>query len=190
MRNKYSFSEFISNAYALVLTKVFYRGARLIRRPVYIRGRKSFVYDRGLTLGHACRFDLPGDEQTLFVGSNCQMGDNTHIVAQEKVAIGHNVLMASKIFISDTSHGIYKGEEQDAPDTIPHNRRLVTTPVNIGDNVWVGENVVILPGTSVGNGCIIGANAVVSGRFEDNCMIAGVPARVIKRWNAETRKWQ
>lgn len=190
MKNRYSVSEFITNAYALLITKVFYRGARLVRRPVYIRGRSSLDFGHGLTLGHCCRFDLPGNRKTLFIGERCELGDYTHIVAHEKVKIGKKVLMASKIFISDTNHGVYKGENADSPEVAPNERKLSTSPVIIGDNVWIGENVVILAGSEIGNGCIIGANAVVTGKFDDNCIIAGVPAKVIKRWNRLTAEWE
>ena len=98
--------------------------------------------------------------------------------------------MASKIFISDTNHGVYTGENQTVPDTNPTLREHTYKPVIIGDNVWIGENVVILPGSIIGSGCIIGANAVIAGKsFEDNTIIAGIPARVIKRYNKETNKW-
>lgn len=190
MRNQYGFSEFVSTAYSLVLTKFFHSGARLVRRPVYARGKKSMSFGTGLTTGHGCRFDLPGDRKTLFIGKNCEIGDYTHVVAHKKVEIGDNVLMASKIFISDTNHGVYKGEFQDSPLTAPNDRKLTTTPVKIGDNVWIGENVVILAGSEIGSGCIIGANSVVSGRYEENSMIAGAPAKVIKKWNKTTEKWE
>ena len=184
MIGKYCFSEFISNIWALLLTKLFYSRARLIRRPLYLRNGKCMEFKPGLTLGHACRFDLDGNGKTLFIGANCNFGDNTHIVAHERVEIGDNVLGASKIFISDTNHGCYKGENQDSPYVAPNDRKLATSPVKIGNNVWIGENVVILAGSKIGNGCIIGANAVVCGNFEDNCIIAGIPAKVIKKWNA------
>ena len=106
MGNNYSISEFISTTFALISTKLVYKNARLIRRPIYMRGKSSISYGEGLTTGHACRFDLPGgNKKTLIIGKNCEMGDNVHIVAHEKVVIGDNCLMASKIFISDTNHG-------------------------------------------------------------------------------------
>lgn len=185
MRNQYTFSEFISNVYSLISTKFVYPGARIIRRPVYVRGKKSLIYGKGLTLGHGCRFDLKGDKKTLFIGSNCEIGDYVHLVAHDKVEIGNDVLMASKIFISDTNHGDYRGENQDSPEIIPNNRKLVSEPVKIGNSVWIGENVVILPGVRIGDGCIIGANSVVNKSFSSNTMIAGSPARVIKKWNGK-----
>lgn len=188
-RNNYSFTEFIGVSWALILTKLVYPQMRLIRRPVYMRGKNSLDGGRGLTTGHACRFDLVGDKKTLFIGNNCEIGDNVHIVAHKSVKIGHNVLMASKIFISDTNHGIYSGDNQDSPKTVPNSRSLTTAPVEIGNNVWIGENAVILPGSKIGDGCIVGANAVVNGLFEGGCMIAGVPAKIIKRWCPEREEW-
>ena len=190
MGNRYSPSEFLKNVYCLFMTKLTMRQARFIRRPIYIRGRKSLSGCAGLTTGRFCRFDLEGGRQALFIGENCEMGDMTHIVAYESVKIGNNVLIASKCFISDTNHGAYKGENQDSPDTPPNQRKLVTKPVKIGNNVWIGENAVILAGAEIGNGCIVGANAVVKGCFPDHTMIAGAPARVIKIFRNETQTWE
>jgi acetyltransferase-like isoleucine patch superfamily enzyme len=118
------------------------------------------------------------------------MGDGVHIVASERVEIGDNCLMASHIFISDTSHGTYQGSDQSRPDSDPNLRPRHVRPVSIGHNVWVGENVCILPGGSLGDGCIVNANAVVTKSFPAACIVAGIPARVTKRWNAEAGEWQ
>ena len=190
MNNKYSPTEFIKNIYSLILTKITMRQARLIRRPVYIRGHKSIVGGKGLTIGRFCRFDLDGRKQTLYIGDNCEMGDMTHIVAHEKVEIGDNVLIASKCFISDTNHGNYKGINQCSPESIPSQRPLVSAPVKIGDRVWLGENVVILAGSTIGSGCIIGANSVVTTNIPDNSIAVGSPARVIKVWNENEDRWE
>lgn len=190
MRNKYTFSEFLSNVYSLIVTKLFYKGARLIRRPIYIRGKSSLRFERGLTTGHGCRFDLPGNgEPTLLIGKNCEMGDGVHIVAHEKVIIGDNCLMASKIFISDTNHGEYSGAAQSSPETPPNRRALNTSPVKIGNNVWIGENVVILLGIEIGDGCIIGSNSVVKKSIPQNCIAAGIPAKIIKTYCEEEKSW-
>ncbi len=186
--NKYSFSEYCKNIYSLITTKLFFRQARFIRRPIYIRGKNSIVGAKGLTTGRFCRFDLDGKKQTLFIGDNCEFGDMTHIVALDKVEIGNNVLIASKVFISDTSHGVYKGEEQDSPDTLPNKRLLVNSPVKIGNNVWIGENVVILSGVTIGDRCIIGANSVISKDVGENSIVVG-NNRVIKKWDEKRKEW-
>lgn len=113
----------------------------------------------------------------------------THIVAHEKVEIGNDVLIASKVFISDTNHGNYSGEIQDSPITKPSERHLFSSTVNIGDRVWIGENVVILAGSRIGDGCIIGANSVVKDEWPNNTILAGIPARALKKWDKEQGKW-
>ena len=188
--NRYSVSEFLDNCWSLLLTRLTMRQARLVRRPVYLRGKKSLSGCNGLTTGRFCRFDLQGEKKTLTIGDNCEMGDMTHIVAYEKVEIGNNVLIASKCFISDASHGSYAGDAQSVPDSIPNRRDLVTAPVKIGDKVWLGENVVVLSGVTIGSGCVIGSNSVVTKNIPENCIAVGVPARVIKQWSADGQCWK
>lgn len=190
MFSKYSFSEFVLTVYNLVMTKLFYPQARLIRRPIYIRGGKSLAFGKGFTTGYNCRFDLSGKDKTLFFGENCKLNDNCHFVAHELVEVGDNVLFASKVFVSDTSHGSYSGDGQSSPYESPDVRRLVTKPVKIGSNVWIGDNVTILLGSKIGNGCVIGANSVVCGEFMDNVILAGAPAKIIKKWNEDAKKWE
>ncbi|MGB3159722.1 MAG: DapH/DapD/GlmU-related protein [Carnobacterium sp.] len=190
MNNRYSFTETISTGIALLLTKIFYKHARLIRRPIYIRGKSSLSFAKGFTTGHFCRFDLlGGKKKLLIIGLNCEIGDSVHIVAHERVIIGDNVLIASKVFISDTNHGSYSGNKPSSPKTPPNRRPLVTKPILIGNNVWIGENVCVLPGVTIGDGCIIGANSVVNKNIPDNCIAVGVPAKVIKEFNDKKKLW-
>lgn len=195
MKNQYLISETISTAYALILTKLFYKGARLIRRPFYCRGKFRLQFGEGFTIGHHCRFDLldkaNDNIKKLIIGKNCKFGDNVHIVANEKVIIGDNCLMASKIFISDTSHGDYSNNANgSSPDVPPDERPLYSKAVIIGNNVWIGENVCILLGVKIGDGCIIGANSVVNRDVPNNCIVAGIPMRLIKRYNPVSERWE
>jgi acetyltransferase-like isoleucine patch superfamily enzyme len=188
--NKYSLYEIIDNTFSLIYTKIAYPSFRLLRRPAYIRGGTSIEGGYGLTTGRFCRFDLPGGKKkTLHIGKNCQFGDNTHIVALKSVHIGENVLIASKVFISDTSHGSYTENGGSDPVIAPSKRKLISHPVKIGDNVWIGENVVVLSGVEIGKGCVIGANSVVTKNIEEGSIACGIPARVIKRWSHDKRKW-
>ncbi|WP_461206123.1 DapH/DapD/GlmU-related protein [Clostridium sp. DL1XJH146] len=194
MKNGYGLGEIFKNAISLVYTRIFYKGARLIRRPIYVRGKKFLLYGEGFTTGYSCRlemFDTGVDgSKKLIIGKNCKIGDCVHIAAGERVTIGDNCLMASKIYISDINHGDYSGVfEYSSPDVPPDKRPLYTKPVSIGNNVWIGENVCILSGVNIGSGCIIGANCVVNRDVLDNCIVAGVPAKVMKRYNEELKEW-
>jgi acetyltransferase-like isoleucine patch superfamily enzyme len=119
------------------------------------------------------------------------MGDNVHIVAHEAVVIGDNCLIASKVFISDTSHGGYSGVTGHTSPTVPPALRpMYTRAVTIGNNVWIGENVSILLGVTIADGCIIGANAVVTNDVPRDCIALGVPARTVKRFNSDSQEWE
>ena len=126
----------------------------------------------------------------MTIGENVVIGDYAHIAGHYSVTIGDNVLMASRVYISDTSHGAYGNmqETQDTPCSAPNKRKLICKPVFVGDNVWIGENVCILPGVRVGHGCIIGANSVVTKDIPDKCIAVGNPCRVVKKWNGSEWK--
>lgn len=190
LKNRYSLFEVIGLGISFVLTKVFYPKAKLISYPIYMRGKKSLEYGTNLSIGYGCRFDLINPKKkTLFIGENCEIGDYCHIVAVNEVIIGNNFLCASKVFISDTSHGVYIGEDCSLPSEPPKDRCYVSRSVIIGDNVWIGDNVVILPGVKIGSGCIIGANAVVTKSIEPNTIVAGVPAKPIKKFDEKDLCW-
>ncbi len=97
----------------------------------------------------------------------------THIVALNDVRIGNNVLIASKCFISDTNHGKYTGDDISESKTPPKKRPLITGSAHIGDNVWIGENAVILAGADIGYGCVVGANSVISKKIPNNPIVVG-----------------
>lgn len=194
MKNGYGMGELVKNAISLLYTKIFFKGARLIRRPIYVRGKKFFKYDKGFTTGYGCRlemFDIHSTNiPTLIIGKNCKIGDHVHIAAGENVVIGDNCLFASKIYISDICHGDYSDSESASnPNTPPDERKLSTNKVAIGNNVWLGDNVCILPGVTIGNGCIIGANSVVNRDIPTNSIAVGAPAKVVKKYDDEKRIW-
>ncbi len=190
-KNRYSPSEWIKTAYSAVLTKLTFPQARLIRRPLYCRGKKSIAGGNNLTTGRFCRFDLESTKLTLFIGDNCEFGDNTHIVALNEVRIGNDVLIASKVFISDCSHGNYNSSvgHVSPPSEKPNRRKLIKGKTTIGNNVWIGENAVVLMGASIEDGCVIGANAVVSGHVPANSIVVG-NNRIIRQWDESNQDWE
>lgn len=188
MKNSYSPSELIKNAWSLVCTKIFFKPARLIRRPIYIRGKKGLSFEKGFTTGYRCRFEIFNAQEgaKLCFGENCKIGDNVHIAASKKVNIGNNCLFASNIYISDTNHG----DGSNSPLTPPDQWELSSNPVEIGNCVWIGEGVAVLPGSKIGDGCIIGAHAVVKGDIPSYCVAVGAPAKIVKKYDFESNTWQ
>ena len=171
---------------SLVYTKLFFNEARLIRLPFDVRNKANIDLGHNLTTGVGCRIEAFSNNKNVVLkfGNNIQINDYVHITAMESVIIGNNVLLASKIFISDCSHGSYSNNENDSnPDTLPVDRPLFSKPIIIEDNVWIGQNVSILANVKIGKNSIVGANSVVTKSIPDFSIAVGTPARVIKRVN-------
>jgi len=126
----------------------------------------------------------------LIIGNDVSLSDFNHIGAAHYVKIGNHVLFGSKCYVTDHNHGIYKGENQSPVKVPPVERKLTINGfVIIDDNVWLGDNVVILPNVHIGYGAIIGANSIVSRDIPSNSIAVGIPARVIKRYDRKLKKW-
>lgn len=129
-------------------------------------------------------------EPLLTIGSFTRLSDNVHIGCLHRVTIGDHLLCGSRVLISDHSHGRYSGPDASDPAVPPARRPLVSTaPVSIGNNVWLGDGVAVLAGAQIGDGCVIGANSVVTGRIPPGTLAVGAPARAIRQWDAEARTW-
>ena len=102
--------------------------------------------------------------QNVFVNSGCRFQDQGGIWLGDNALIGHNAVLAT------LNH-----------DPDPEKRaNLLPSPIRIGNNVWLGANVTVLPGVSIGDGAIIAAGAVVTKDVPANTVVGGVPARTIK----------
>lgn len=114
----------------------------------------------------------------LIIGDNVNISYDCHIGCVNKIVIGNNVLIASKVFITDHFHGEATVDSLIFP---PNSREVISKgPVVIENNVWIGEGVCILPNVRIGENSIIGANSVVTKDVPKNCAVGGNPARIIK----------
>jgi lipopolysaccharide O-acetyltransferase len=162
-----------------------------------VRGARRISFGRGV---HATRnlwleavINYQGQTFTpvINIGDHVDFSDGVHISAIERIDIKQGVLMGSRIFIADHNHGLYRGPDQSKPDEPPVQRRLGGGgPVEIGENVWIGDNVVILGPVTIGASAIIAANSVVRHDVPPNTIVAGAPAVPIKRFNPATRCWE
>lgn len=155
--------------------KVYIRGGKYIELGEFFSVGKNTLLQawdsyNGKTLNNS---------PCIKIGNHVSIMDNCQISCVNKIEIGDGVLIGSNVFITDNFHG--KGDETELLIP-PINRNLYTKgPVIIGDNVWIGRNVCIMPGVTIHDGAIIGANAVVTKDIPANSTVGGVPAVIIKR---------
>ncbi len=99
----------------------------------------------------------------------------------DSISIGHHVVISERVVLRDSDNHVIKDEkglELDKP--------VVTAPIVIGDHVWIGMNVIVLKGVTIGEGAIVAAGSVVNKDVPPHCLVAGVPAKVVKTcvsWN-------
>ena len=166
------------------------RGARII-------GTRSMTIGENLSIGRCswieavfecgARIYCP----VIVIGAGFSASERLHISAINRIEIGDNCLFGSCAYISDHNHGSYKKEGQSYPGDPPVDRALVSHgPVVIGSNVWIGDNVVIVGSVRIGDGVVIGANSVVTSDVPDNVIVAGVPAKVLKKYNHNNNQWE
>lgn len=124
-------------------------------------------------------------EIAIKIGDRCDLGYYFTILNASKVTIGNDVLIASHVLITSENHGI------DPESLYPYKEQPLTiSSVSIGDGCWIGEKVCILPGVHIGKQCIIGAGSIVTKSIPDYSIAVGNPAKVIKKYNFSTHKWE
>jgi acetyltransferase-like isoleucine patch superfamily enzyme len=121
----------------------------------------------------------------LEIRAGAAIGMGATIAAAEKVVLGERVLLARNVYIADHAHAyqnIHLPIADQGLDTIK--------PVSIGKGTWLGQNAVVLPGVSIGEHCVIGANSVVNRSIADFSVAVGAPARVIRTYNQSSGQWE
>lgn len=146
-----------------------------IKYLIYLRNKIHRIYKvNNLSLGFGVRVF---NSKNVLIGDNVIIGDNVLLNADRggKITIGSNCAISEGVKIICWLHDL---SEINFKNSTP-----IFKNVEIGDNVWIGYNSIILPGCKIGNNCRIGAGSVVSGEFEDGKVIFGNPARKIGEVN-------
>jgi acetyltransferase-like isoleucine patch superfamily enzyme len=118
------------------------------------------------------------------IGNGCIIGNFNHITCVGSVRIEDKVLTADRVFISDHGH-----EFEDPSIPVMDQGVRPGKPVTIGQGSWLGENVAVIS-CRIGRNCVVGANSVVLNDIPDHCVAVGAPARVVRRYNPATLKWE
>jgi acetyltransferase-like isoleucine patch superfamily enzyme len=123
-------------------------------------------------------------EPWINIGNRVTATGDLQIAAAKEVVIEDDVMFASNIHINDSLHG-YDNADQ------PYRYQPLTriAPIHIRYGCWIGQNTIILPGVTIGELTIIGANSLVNCDIPARCIAFGSPARIVKRWNEKKQRW-
>jgi acetyltransferase-like isoleucine patch superfamily enzyme len=161
-----------------------------IQRPRILNGRgrihlgsSTHIFSRGLISAVSLYAGRKYDP-TIRIGNGVYIGRYVYLTAAQSITICDNCVLSEHIYITDLNHGFNPGGGPIMQQHIESKG-----PVYIGPNCFVGYRAAIMPGVSLGEWCIVGANSVVTQSFPPYCMIGGSPAKVIKVYSHELGKW-
>lgn len=154
--------------------KISHRGSRIDVFPwhSFNIGNRSVIEDQCIINNGA------GD---IIIGENSLIGIGSIITGP--VTIGNNILFGQRVFITGFNHG-YRDIDTHIKDQ-PLDRR----PSSVGDDTFIGTDAVVLPGVAIGKRCQVGAGSVVTKDIPDFSIAVGNPARIIKRYDTDTKEW-
>lgn len=150
-----------------------------------IHGSKRIVLGRNFSSGKLLWLSAITDyngksfKPRIIIGNNVSVGDSFHIGCINRVKISNNVLIGSRVLITDHAHG---GPCDDKLSNRKPPRLLdlySKGPIEIKENVWICDGVVIVAGVTIGKGSTVAANSVVTRDVPENCTVAGVPAKIV-----------
>ena len=187
MRGREKFSKY--KKLINILTRIYKLSSIKARKKKFLRARNS----KG-SLGIVKRYALL-KSICKSCGDNVLISEGVYIFSPENLSVGNNVSIHPMCYI-DATGGICIGNDVSIAHgttimSTSHKYDDVTIPikdqgcdvgcVHIEDNVWIGAKATILMGRKLKEGCIVGANAVVTKDVENDCIVAGVPAKVVKK---------
>lgn len=132
--------------------------------------RRFWLGKKSVIESYCCINNAVGD---VAIGDHTRIGIHCTVIGP--VSIGNNVNLAQGITVTALNHNF--GDTTRKIDE----QGISTKPVEIGDDVWIGANAVILPGVTIGRHAVVAAGAVVTNDVPNNCVVGGVPAKLIKQ---------
>jgi lipopolysaccharide O-acetyltransferase len=173
----------------LLFSSIFVKTGSLVRHPFYIRRLGKLNLENDIRCGSGLVIDIISENAELTIGKNFKASYRLHIGCGKKILIGDNVLIGTDVYISDHMHGNYNGKIQTDPNQMVNSRSLSYGEIIIGNNVWIGDKVCILPGVYIGNNSIIGALSIVNKNVAANSIYGGVPAKKLKVYDFSVASW-
>lgn len=154
-----------------------------VGKPVFFTGLRSVRIGKRFRLYPGWRIEVL-DKGSIQIGEDVSVGQGLHLIALgDNLYIGPGTVISADVLITNSDHDY---RQQDVPI---YKQPMLNKKTTIGENCFIGAGAKLLAGTQLGKQCIIGANAVVKGTYPDYCVIAGNPAKIIKRFDINSNRW-
>lgn len=189
-------TQFIAHVYHKVKTYTFYRllfksmgKGSVIKNPLFMTpefitiGNNVIIWDDA-RIEAVSSYAGTSFTPRIIIEDGVSFQQRCHITAVTTLIIGKNTVASFDVMITDIDH-----EYQNLGISVIK-QPLIVKQTQIGENCFIGSGAKIQAGTILGKHCVIGANAVVRGVFPDYSVIVGVPAKIVKRYNVQTEKWE
>lgn len=192
----YRILSFLAGFYTLLYKYKFHSFGRnsVIKPFLNTANERHIAVGDNVDIGANCRITVSCDfggnkvksdnDVRLRIGNNVSIGNNAFISANNDLVIGNDVILSAYVFISDHDHGF-----SDMSRSIHRQPLTEGGRVRIGDNVFLGVKSTVLKNVTIGERSVVSANSVVTKDVPPYSMVAGVPARVIKKWDFERKCW-
>jgi acetyltransferase-like isoleucine patch superfamily enzyme len=155
-----------------------------IAKPTFIYGGSKIVIGNKVRIFPGSRMEVHNNG-SIVIDNNVSIGQNLHLISShEQLKICKDTTISGNVFITNIDH--------DYTEIGVHmlKQKYIVKTTLIGENCFIGYGAVIQAGTILGRQCVVGANAVVRGNFPDYCVIIGVPAKIVKRYNSKSNIWE
>ncbi|KQT17878.1 lipopolysaccharide biosynthesis protein [Chryseobacterium sp. Leaf404] len=151
--------------------------------PIFTYGLRSVSIHKRVRIMPGVRIETHKNG-TIVIEEDVSIGQNFHITSAGNLTVGKNTTISGNVFVTNIDH------EYTEINVHILDQPMIIKETKIGSNCFLGFGVAIQAGTVLGNHCVVGASSVVRGIFPDYSVIVGIPARVVKRYNVETLKWE
>jgi acetyltransferase-like isoleucine patch superfamily enzyme len=155
-----------------------------IGKPLFIRGFRRIQIGNHVHILPNLRIEAVGKKSQIIINDHVAIAQNVHITAGGMLIIENTTSILANVCITDIDH------QYTDIDVNIRKQPLIVKKTMIGENCMIGMGAIILAGTILGKQCVVASNSVVRGSFPDYCVIAGSPAKIIKKYNPLTNTWE
>lgn len=157
-----------------------------IGKPIFIGCFKRIFIGKRVRIFPGARIEVVDKNSSIVFENNISIGQNLHIISGsgQELRIGKNTTFSANVFVTNIDHQYNEINKHILEQP------FVSAKTYIGENCFIGYGAVIQAGTILGEQCIVGANAVVRGHFPDYCVIVGIPAKIVKRYDEQSGIWR